>query len=182
MKTFCGVHKLAAPKHSLQQQIHLISHSFDSPTTPNSCSPVRCSYCLSLHAYHGSGHILPWVESLMRQLELWSLALPSGAALLPFFTPQTSWYLWPKHRSTLGHTDKPNLIFLILPRLFSSSGFRHKPRPPPFVVVFISPTVTPTALSFTLYPHPLIALCSSNLITTLVCWGFSHWLPSCVFF
>lgn len=31
------------------------------------------------HAWHHSGRILHWVESLMRQAKLWSLALPSGA-------------------------------------------------------------------------------------------------------
>jgi len=121
---------------------------------------------ISLSGFHThSGHILHWVESLMRQATLWSLVLPSGAPLAP---QTTSWYHQLNHRSSLGHTDNSNLIFLILPRLLSSLGFRHKPCPPPFFLFFVSPTEALTALSFTLHPHPLITLCSTNLITTLL--------------
>lgn len=113
-----------------------------------------------------------WFEAWFCCQEL--LSSPSS-----FARQTTSWYHQLKRRSTPGHTDNPNLIFLILPRLVSSSGFRHKPHPPSFLLLHLSHW--DWILSLTLYPHPLFALRSSNLITTLVCWGFSHWLTSSLF-
>lgn len=72
----------------------------------------------------------------------------------------------------LGHTDNPDLIFLILPRLLSSQSNIQMQTTPIIISLSLSLSLSSAeavaALSSALYPHPLIALSSSNLITALV--------------
>lgn len=69
-------------------------------------------------------------------------------------------------RSTLGHTDNPNLIFLILPLLLLSQSTIQTQTSPNSV----SPSEAETALSSTLYPHPFVFLQSHYLSRSI------HWL------
>lgn len=55
------------------------THEEDINTLPLSLPHTHTRTVAPPHARHHSGHILHWVESLMRQAVLWSSALPSGA-------------------------------------------------------------------------------------------------------
>lgn len=132
------------------------------------CQAYICLSCLHTltiahpHAWHHSGHILHWVESLRKPAMLWSPALPSGdfkeAPLLSlFFTPQTATVA--SIANWTADTCKATQITQIwsssscLASSHPSQRFRHEP--PPFSLFHsLFPTDAVTALFSTLYPSP----------------------------